>query len=300
MTVVTKQEAPRSPAVDRVFEFMRSPIAMFGLVVALVFAVVAILAPWISPQNPYDLMQIDVMDARMAPGSESFSGEITYVLGTDGQGRDLLSAIFYGLRISLFVGIGSALMAGVLGTSLGLIAAYFGGRVDSIIMRVVDLIMALPSILVALLMLAVFGRGVGNVILTLVLLEWAYYARTARSQALVESQRDYVEAARGLGLPSIRILRRHILPNCMPPLIVIGTLQIARAITLEATLSFLGLGVPITEPSLGLLVSNGYQYMLSGDYWISFFPGVALLLVIVSINLIADRLREVLDPRALR
>ncbi len=299
MTATTEQ-APRSPAIDRVVDFFRSPIAVLGLVLALTFVVVAIFAPWIAPQNPYDLMQIDVMDARMPPGTVSFSGEMTHLLGTDGQGRDLLSAIFYGLRISLFVGIGSALLAGMLGTGLGLTAAYAGGRVDSIIMRVVDLVMALPSILVALLMLAVFGRGVGNVILTLVLLEWAYYARTARSQALVESQRDYIEAARGLGLSSVRILRRHILPNCMPPLIVVGTLQIARAITLEATLSFLGLGVPITEPSLGLLVSNGYQYMLSGAYWISFFPGLALLLVIVSINLIADRLREVLDPRALR
>jgi peptide/nickel transport system permease protein len=296
----TSEQLPRSLLIERAFEFLRSPTAVVGLVLAVAFVVVAVLAPWIAPQNPYDLMQIDVMDARMPPGTESFGGEMTYLLGTDGQGRDLLSAIFYGLRISLMVGVGSALLAGVLGTGLGLIAAYAGGRVDSIIMRVVDLVMALPSILVALLMLAMFGRGVGNVLLTLVLLEWAYYARTARSQALVESQRDYIEAARGLGLSATRILRRHILPNCMPPLIVIGTLQIARAITLEATLSFLGLGVPITEPSLGLLVSNGSQFMLSGDYWISFFPGLALLSVIVSINLIADRLREVLDPRALR
>ena len=299
MTTVAEQ-APRSLLWERVVDFIRSPLAVLGLILALAFVLIAIFAPWIAPQDPYDLMQVDVMDARMPPGTQSFSGEMTHVLGTDGQGRDLLSAIFYGLRISLIVGVGSAALAGILGISLGLIAAYAGGRVDSIIMRVVDLVMALPSILVALLMLAMFGRGIGNVILTLVLLEWAYYARTARSQALVESQRDYVEAARGLGLSSLRILRRHILPNCMPPLIVIGTLQIARAITLEATLSFLGLGVPITEPSLGLLVSNGYLYMLSGDYWISFFPGIALLLTIVSINLIADRLREVLDPRALR
>lgn len=217
-----------------------------------------------------------------------------------GRGRDLLSAIFYGLRISLTVGIGSAILAGILGTVLELIAAYAGERVDAIIMRMVDRLMSRPSILVALMILAAFGRGIGNVVLTLVVVEWAYYARTARSQALIESERDYVVAARGLGLSSGRILLSHILPNYMPPLLVIGTLQIARAITLEATLSFLGLGVPVTEPSLGMLVSNGYQYMFSGSYWISFFPGVALLLAIVSINLIADRLREVLDPRALR
>ena len=284
---------------DKLRAFFRSPLAVLGLVMAVGFGLVAALAPWIAPQNPYDLMQIDVMDARLPPGSGNFAGDMVYALGTDGQGRDLLSAIMYGLRTSLTVGIGSALIAGAVGTLLGLIAAYAGGSVDALLMRLVDLIMALPSILVALLMLAAFGRGVGNVVLVLVLMEWAYYARSARGQALVESQRDYVEAARGLGLGSARILIRHILPNCLPPLIVIGTLQIARAITLEATLSFLGLGVPVTQPSLGLLVSNGFQYMLSGDYWISFFPGLTLLFAIVSINLIADRLREVFDPRAL-
>ena len=287
-----------NPAWDRFLAFFRSPLAVIGLLLALAFVVAAIFAPWLAAQNPYDMTAIDIMDARLAPGSQNFDGTITYVFGTDGQGRDLYSAILYGLRTSLVVGVGSAVLAGMIGIVLGLIAAYAGGLTDTVIMRVVDLLMALPSILVALLILAMFGRGVTNVVLTLVFMEWAYYARTARGQALVESERDYVEAARGLGLGSARILLRHILPNCLPPLIVIGTLQIARAITLEATLSFLGLGVPVTQPSLGLLVSNGYQYMLSGDYWISFAPGMALLLAIVSINLIADRLREVLDPRA--
>lgn len=302
---MTDTTAPPASRMSRLREgklgdFLRSPLAVFGLIILTVLILAAIFAPWITPQNPYDLRVIDVMDSRLRPGETSFDGSITFILGTDGQGRDLFSAICYGLRISFLVGIGSAIMAGAIGVILGIVSAYYGGTVDALIMRVVDLILSLPSILVALLMLAAFGRGVGNVILVLVMLEWAYYARAARGQALVESQRDYVEAARGLGLSSRRVLMRHVLPNCMQPIIVIGALQVARAIILESTLSFLGLGVPVTEPSLGLLVSNGYQYMLSGDYWISFFPGVALLLLVASINLIADRLREVFDPRAVR
>jgi peptide/nickel transport system permease protein len=242
-------------------------------------------------------MSIDVMDSRLPPGSLNGAETAHYLLGTDGQGRDLLSAIMYGLRTSLTVGLGSAIIAGTIGTVLGLLAAYMGGWVDALIMRVVDLIMSLPSILMALMMLAWLGKGITSVVLTLVVLEWAYYARTARGQALVERRREYVEAAHGLGLGSGRILMRHILPNCLPPLIVIGALQIARAITLEATLSFLGLGVPITQPSLGLLISNGFQFMLSGDYWISFFPGLTLLVAIMAINLVADRLRDIFNPR---
>ena len=278
-------------------DFLHSRIAVGGLVLLAVVVVAALLAPWITPQNPYDLLQLDVLDARLPPGSHSSEGGYTYWLGTDGQGRDLYSAIVYGLRISMTVGVGSALIAAVVGTLVGLVAAYAGGKVDALLMRLVDLLLSFPTILMALMILAYLGKGVGNVMLTLVLLEWAYYARTARGQALVEARREYVDAAQGQGIPRWRILTGHILPNCLPPLLVIGALQIARAITLEATLSFLGLGVPITEPSLGLLISNGYQYLLSNEYWISFFPGVALLAAIVAINLVGDQLRDVLNPR---
>jgi len=271
-----------------------------GLALLVLIILLALLAPWIVAQNPYDLMQLNVLDARLAPGSPNMDAGYTYWLGTDGQGRDLLSAIIYGLRISLWVGIGSALIAAVIGTLLGLLSAYAGGWVDALIMRLVDLLLSFPVILMALMILAWLGKGVGNVTLTLVVLEWAYYARTARGQALTESRREYVDAARGQGIGPWRIVVGHILPNCLPPLIVIGALQIARAITLEATLSFLGLGVPITEPSLGLLIANGFQYMLSNEYWISVFPGLALLLTIVAINLVGDRLRDVLNPRLQR
>ena len=273
---------------------------MAGLALLALILLAAICAPWITPQNPYDLMQLDVLDARMKPGTPSGAGGFTYWLGTDGQGRDLYSAIIYGLRISLIVGLGSAFVAAVLGTLIGLLAAHAGGRVDALLMRLVDLLLSFPTILMALMILAWVGKGVGNVVLTLVLLEWAYYARTARGQALVETRREYVEAARGQGLGNWRIITGHILPNCLPPLLVIGALQIARAITLEATLSFLGLGVPITEPSLGLLIANGYQYLLSSEYWISLFPGLALLATIVAINLVGDQLRDVLNPRLQR
>jgi peptide/nickel transport system permease protein len=209
----------------------------------------------------------------------------------------MFSAILYGMRISLGVGISSALLACLLGTLLGLTAAYFGGRTEGLIMRVVDLQLSFPTILVALMILAILGKSITNVILALVIVEWAYYARTVRSAAMIERRKEYIEAAHCLALSRTRIMLRHLLPNCLPPIIVIGTMQVARAIALEATLSFLGLGVPVTEPSLGLLIANGYQYMQAGLYWISVFPGTALLIIIVSINLVGDHLREVLNPR---
>lgn len=296
--------APAAPRQDRVetpfrrfvSEFAESRIALGGLIVFVAIALVAIFAPWIAPQNPYDLAQLDIMDGRMEPGTVGGAG-FTYWLGTDDQGRDMMSGIMYGLRISLSVGAGSALIACLVGATLGLLAAYAGGRTDSLIMRLVDLQLSFPSILVALMILAFLGKGIMNVVIALVIVEWAYYARTVRGTALVERRREYIEAAQCLALPTRRILFRHLLPNCLPPLIVVATMQVARAIALEATLSFLGLGVPITEPSLGLLIANGYEYMLSGKYWISFYPGIALLITIVSINLVGDQLRDVLNPR---
>ena len=271
-------------------------LAVAGFVLVVLTAIAALGAPWIAPQNPYDLAGLDILDGGLAPGTESLSGK-TYWLGTDDQGRDMLSAILYGLRTSLYVAGLATLIALAIGMAAGISAAYFGRFVDTLIMRLVDLQLGFPSILIALILLAVLGRGVDKVILALVMAQWAYYARVVRASALVESQKDYVAAARCLAMSNLRIMTRHLLPNCLPPLIVVATVQIAHAISLEATLSFLGVGVPITEPSLGLLISNGYDYLLSGRYWVAVFPGVALLLVIVGVNLVGDRLRDILNPR---
>ncbi len=289
--------AAESPWVRFASEFARSRLALAGLALLVALVLVAVAAPYIAPQNPYDLAQLDVLDSRLAPGEPSSATGKPYWLGTDDQGRDMLSGIFYGLRISLTVGVASTLIALAIGLALGLAAAYFGGWVDAAIMRVADIQLSFPAILIALILLAILGQGVGKIIAALVTIQWAYYARTVRSSALVERQKEYVEAAQVLALSRPRIVFRHLLPNCLPPLIVVATVQVAHAISLEATLSFLGLGLPITEPSLGLLIANGFQYLLSGKYWISFYPGLALLLTIVSINLVADQLRDVLNPR---
>lgn len=276
--------------------YVESKVAILAFIMLLVVVFIALFAPFISPQNPYDLAVVSIMDSRLSPGEQMFSGTTAW-LGTDGAGRDLLSAIFYGLRISLGVGVISGIIALAIGMSVGLAAAYFGGRTDSVIMRIVDLQLSFPAILVALILVAILGKGIDKIVIALVVVQWAYYARTVRASALVERSKEYIEAAHCLALPHTRIVFRHILPNCLPPMIVVGTLQTAHAIALEATLSFLGVGLPQTEPSLGLLISNGFEYMLSGKYWISFFPGLALLFTIVSINLVGDRLRDVLNPR---
>ncbi|MCC7048720.1 MAG: ABC transporter permease [Alphaproteobacteria bacterium] len=298
---MTAETAPVAPAVETPFrrfvaEFCASRLAVAGLVGLSIILLVAVLAPWIAPQDPYDLRQLDVLDGRLPPLSKSMSGT-TYWLGTDDQGRDMLSGIMYGLRTSLLVGVGSSFLAMLIGMAAGLTAAYAGGAIETLVMRIVDIQLSFPAILIALILLAVLGQGVDKIMIALVAVQWAYYARTVRGTALVERRKEYIEAARCLALGKPRIVFRHLLPNCLPPLIVVNTVLVASAIALEATLSFLGLGLPITKPSLGLLIANGFAYLLSGKYWISFFPGVALLLTIVCINLVGDQLRDVLNPR---
>ena len=287
---------PETPFHRFASDFAESKLAVLALFVLCSIITIAVFGPWLAPQNPYDLAQITILDARLPPGSEGISG-MTFWLGSDDQGRDLLSAIFYGLRISLFVGVMSGSLAVVVGAVLGIIGAHAGGKVDALIMRTVDLFLGFPSFLIALILLAVLGRGVEKVIIALVLSQWANFARITRGAAVVEREKEYIEAAKCLALSRRRIVFRHLLPNCLPPLIVVGTANIAAAITLEASLSFLGVGLPITEPSLGLLIANGYEYILSGKYWISVFPGIALLIAVASLNLVADQLRDVLNPR---
>lgn len=280
-------------------EYRESTSAVAALGVALLFLLAALFARQLAPLDPYDLAKLDLLDGTLPPLSRSAGGAI-YWLGTDEQGRDMLSAILYGLRISLGVGVVSTLLAYLVGTGLGLIAAYRGGRFDTLLMRLVDLQLSFPAILIALVLLVVLGQGVGKITLALIIVHWAYFARAARGTALVERNREYIEAARVLRLGSARIVFRHLMPNVMPSIIVVATTMVARAVSTEATLSFLGIGLPITEPSLGLLISNGYRYLLSGKYWISFYPGIALVVVIIAFNMIGDRLRDVLNPRLKR
>ncbi|WJY13804.1 ABC transporter permease [Pectobacteriaceae bacterium CE90] len=286
----------RSAFIRTLHALISNRLSLMGVVLLSVIVLLAVLAPYISPQNPYDLAQLEIMDNRLPPGSQSPAGLI-YWLGTDDQGRDLLSAILYGTRTSLIVGVSSAVVALLIGMTVGMFSAWHGGKTDALMMRIVDIQLSFPPILIALILLAVFGQGVDKIILALVITQWAYYARTIRGSALIESKRSYVDAARGMALSDRRILFHHMLPNCLPPLIVVATMRIAYAIMLEATLSFLGIGLPITEPSLGLLIANGFDYLMSGDYWISLFPGIMLLLLIVSINLIGDALRDILNTR---
>jgi peptide/nickel transport system permease protein len=278
---------------------LANKLAVISVLVLGIIVMSALLAPWIAPQNPFDLTQLSLWDSRLPPGSVGRGGTL-YLLGTDDQGRDILSAILYGLRISLSVAFSATVIAVLIGVALGATAAFCGGRIDATIMRIVDFQLGFPAILIALILLSILGRGVDRVILALVAVQWAYYARTVRGVALVERSKDYIEAALGLGLGKFRVLMRHLIPNCLSSLVVIATIEMASAVTLEATLSFLGLGTPITAPSLGLLIANGYQYMLSGRFWISFYPGLALLITVMSVNIAGDWLRDALNPRLQR
>jgi len=277
-------------------EFKDNNVAVIALALVLILAILAVFAPFISPQNPYDLANLSLMDSRRPPGSVG-TGGYKHLLGTDPQGRDLLSAIIYGLRISIQIGLAAGFVSLTIGTTLGILAAYVGGKVEVFIMRLVDLQLSFPAILLALVIVALLGQGKFQLISALVAAQYAYFARTAYGAAKAERGKDYIEAAIATPLSNRLIILRHLLPNCTPPLIVVATVQIANSISLEATLSFLGLGLPVTEPSLGMLISNGFPYMMSGRYWISIYPGIALIILIAAINIVGDQIRDQFNPR---
>ena len=285
--------------------FKQSPTAMVAAVIALICVVCAVFAPWLAPHNPQDVASLQLMDARLPPAWVD-EGQMRNLLGTDDQGRDILSSLMYGARISLLVGLASVLLSMVIGVGLGLLAGFVGGRVDSIIMRICDVMLSFPAILVALLIDGV-GRAVFPnahealaftvLILAISLTGWVQYARTVRGSTLVERQKEYVQAARVIGVSPLRIMRRHVLPNVLGPVLVLATIQIATAIITEATLSFLGVGAPPTSPSLGTLIRVGNDYLFSGEWWITIFPGLMLVLIALSVNLLGDWLRDALNPR---
>jgi len=262
------------------------------------YVLLALAAPFIAPQNPYDPLQIQAWEASSPPGAISGAGYL-YLLGTDGLGRDIVSTVLYGLRLSLLVALVSTAAAAFIGLTLGVSAAYFGTWVDALIMRIVDLQLSLPTILVALIAIVTLGPGVDRIILAIVIVQWASYARLARGVALSEIRKPYMDAARLLRLPTGRIIFRHLLPNSIAPAITLIPIELGHAVALEATLSFLGLGVPIDKPSLGSTVANGFQYLLTGQYWISLFPGLALFGLIASINFVGEDIRRRLNPRSL-
>ena len=280
-------------------DYRQSYVAVVSLVIIVAFIAMAVFAPLIAPQDPYNQTTLDLADARLMPG-ETGSGGYAHWLGTDAAGRDIFSAILFGLRTSLTVGVLAAAFALAVGGTVGLLAAYYGGRTEAVIMRIVDLQLSLPAILLALVVVALLGQGLGQLVVALALAKYAYFARTTHGAASAERGKDYIEAALSTPLPARHVLFRHLLPNTLPPLIVVATVQVANSIALEATLSFLGLGLPMTQPSLGSLISNGFQFLLSGRYWISIYPGIALMLTVVAINLVGDRVRHVLNPRRSR
>jgi peptide/nickel transport system permease protein len=291
---------------DIVYSFVRSKVTVVAALVTLVIALAAIFAPWIAPHDPFDLRQLNLLDSHLPPAWAP-DGDARFLLGTDDQGRDVLSAILYGSRISLSVGLMSVALAGALGIALGLVAGYAGGAVDSLIMRAADVQLTFPAILIALLIdgtiRALSGEGRNEetafwvLVLSIGLSSWVQYARTVRGSTLVEKNKDYVLAARLIGLDPMLILFRHVLPNVMGPVLVIATINFGLAIILEATLSFLGVGLPPTQPSLGTLISIGNKFLFAGEWWIAIFPGMTLAGLVLAVNLVGDWLRDALNPK---
>ncbi len=287
------------------YSFRTSPVAMAAAAVALICIFASVFAGFVAPHNPFDLTTLELSDARLPP-AWSVGGSSKYLLGTDDQGRDILSALMYGARVSLAVGFASVVLSVVLGVGLGLLAGFYGGWIDSTLMRVCDVMLSFPAILVALLIAGV-GRALfpnahdslalAVLIVSITLTGWVQYARTVRGSTLVERHKEYVQAARVTGVTPLRIMRRHVLPNVMGPVLVLATIQVATAIITEATLSFLGVGAPPTSPSLGTLIRIGNDYLFSGEWWITVFPGVMLVTISLSVNLLGDWLRDALNPR---
>ena len=300
-----KQAAQRFFDSDVWHSFRSSPMAMGAAAIAFVCLFCALFANVIAPHNPFDLATLELADSRLPP-AWSAGGTSKYLLGTDDQGRDILSALMYGSRISLFVGLASVLVSMAIGVSLGLLSGFAGGRVDAFIMRICDVMLSFPSILVALLIDGV-GRALfpnahdtlafAVLIIAISLTGWVQYARTVRGSTMVERHKEYVQAARVIGVAPLRIMRRHVLPNVLGPVMVLATIQVALAIITEATLSFLGVGVPPTSPSLGTLIRIGNDFLFSGEWWITIFPGMVLVLITLSVNLLGDWLRDALNPR---
>jgi peptide/nickel transport system permease protein len=285
--------------------FRTSPTAIVAAVIAFICIFCAVFAPWVAPHNPFDLATLELSNARLPP-AWSPDGSSKFLLGTDDQGRDILSALMYGARISLAVGLASVLLSVIIGVSFGLLAGFLGGWVDGLLMRLCDVMLSFPPILIALLIAGV-GRALfpnahetlafGVLIISITLTGWVQYARTVRGSTLVERNKEYVQAARVTGVAPLRIMRSHVLPNVMGPVLVLATIQVATAIITEATLSFLGVGAPPTSPSLGTLIRVGNDYLFSGEWWITIFPGAMLVLIALSVNLLGDWLRDALNPR---
>lgn len=291
---------------DLAWSWRHSPVAIFATLMTLVLFVSAFGAPWIAPHNPFDLASVNLIDALLPPAWEQ-NGLSTYLLGTDSQGRDLLSSLMYGTRISLMIGFASVFLSMVVGIALGLIAGYAGGRIDAFIMRVADVQLSFPAILIALLIDGVARAAVPQNLLDVIafpvlvgaiaLAGWPQYARTVRGSTLVEKNKEYVQAAKVIGVSGPKIMFNHVLPNVLGPVLVLATVHLATAIITEATLSFLGVGVPPTSPSLGTLIRVGNDFLFSGEWWITIFPGLVLILLVLSVNLLGDWLRDALNPR---
>ena len=289
--------------------FFSDPVAIGAGTVLLVLVLMAALAPLIAPQNPYDLLQIDIMDSEMPPSWKP-GGDDRFLLGTDAQGRGVLSTIMYGTGISLLIGIGAVIVQAILGITLGLIAGYRGGWIDAFLMRLADIQMSLSTLMIAIIVLALFNAAfdantysdyaIFMLILIIGIAEWPKFARTVRSSVLGEKNKEYVDAARVIGLPARKVMWGHILPNTLTPVLVISTIQVAEAIMTEAALSFLGLGMPVDKPSLGSLIRSGFEFIFSGSWWITFYPALVLIALILALNLLGDWLRDVLNPKLRR